>query len=58
MNITYDEMIPVMHKTYRSTNIARKVTLFLSIALIVIVSIDFLNLAESEVSRRSLQVFR
>ncbi len=46
MNITYDEMTPAMHKAYRSTNTARKVTLFLSIALIVIVSIGFLNLSE------------
>ncbi len=46
MNMTYEEMSPAMQKAYRSTNIARKVTLFLSIALIVIVSIGFLNLAE------------
>lgn len=37
MNITYDEMTPAMQKAYRSTNAARKVTLFLSLALIVIV---------------------
>lgn len=46
MNMTYEEMSPAMQKAYRSTNIARKVTLFLAIALIVIVSIGFLNLAE------------
>lgn len=45
MNMTYEEMSPAMQKAYRSTNIARKVTLFLSIVLIWIVSIGFLNLA-------------
>ena len=44
MNMTYEEMSPAMQKAYRSTNIARKVTLFLSIALIVIVSIGFLRI--------------
>lgn len=37
MYITYDEMSPAMQKAYRSTNAARKVTLFLSLTLIVIV---------------------
>lgn len=46
MKITYEEMTTAMQKAYRSTNTARKMTLFLSIALIVIVSIGFLNLAE------------